>query len=406
MNSERHNKDQVVALATAALEQGQQFMAYNNSLYLIDKTDVYFFDTRDEATLFVSDNISDHDHFSVIHFNSVVDLLRQIPWIENIRQQMDDHPDANGVFNHYGNGFTDALIDQFEKQQLSLFNNQLNTNIMNNENFQYLSDNIKYMGFGESLKEELEKNLREGKPEIQLELVTQIGNKAFEATLNLRKSDSADMYFFNSYHATLEKNNGDKAEQTFYLNKGKGVTAKEAFNLLDGRAVHKELLNKEGESYKAWLKLDFSAKDKNNNFEVKQYHENYGYDLRAAVAKYAVAEMKVPEKEEALIQSLKKGNVQSVTIEKDGNSHKLFIEADPQFKKVTLYDANMKMVAKESLDQFKSGVEQVAKQMEKNNEPDEKKELKAETKPEKETKNEQTLLPKKRESKGKKIRMS
>lgn len=94
MNSARYNKDEVVALATAALEQGQQYMAYNNSLYLVDKTDVYFFDSRDEATLFVSDNISDHDQFSVIHFNSVVDLLRQIPWIENI-------PAANGCSSGY-----------------------------------------------------------------------------------------------------------------------------------------------------------------------------------------------------------------------------------------------------------------------------------------------------------------
>jgi hypothetical protein len=59
--------------------------------------------------------------------------------------------------------------------------------------------------------------------------------------------------------------------------------------------------------------------------------------------------LKDPEKEKALMQSLQKGNVQSVTIEKDGSSHKMFIEADPQYKKVNLYDSNMKLVAKESL---------------------------------------------------------
>ena len=34
------------------------------------------------------------------------------------------------------------------------------------------------------------------------------------------------------------------------------------------------------------------------------------------------------------MQTLQKGNEQSVTIEKDGNRNKMFIEVDPQFKKV------------------------------------------------------------------------
>ena len=153
----------------------------------------------------------------------------------------------------------------------------------------------------------------------------------------------------------LKKAKGEKAEQTFYLNKGKGVTGKEAFNLLDGRSVHKDLVTKEGQPYKAWMQLDFENKGKNNNFEVKQFHEKYGFDLKAAVEKFPITELKDPEKEKALMQSLQKGNVQSVTIEKDGSSHKMFIEADPQFKKVNLYDSNMKLVAKESVEIYQTG---------------------------------------------------
>lgn len=271
---------------------------------------------------------------------------------------------------------------------------------MNNENLQYLTDNIKYMGFGETLKADLERNMGEGKGEFQLHFKAEINKKPFEATLNFRKSDSTDMYFFNNYHASLEKSNGEKNEQTFYLNKGKGVTAKEAYNLLDGRAVHKDLVTKDGQPYKAWIQLDFENKDKNNNFEVKQFHENYGYDLKAAVEKFAVTELNDPDKAKALMQSLEKGNVQSVTIEKDGSSHKMFIEADPQYKKVNLYDSNMKLVAKESLEQYKSGIDKGSKAVEKELEPDKKKELKQEVKPEKEKlekKNDKTLLPKKRE---------
>jgi len=271
---------------------------------------------------------------------------------------------------------------------------------MNNENFQYLTDNIKYMGFGENLKTELEKNMNEEKAEFQLHYKVEMNKKPFEATLNFKKSDSTDMYFFNNYHASLEKSNGEKTEQTFYLNKSKGVTSKEAFNLLDGRAVHKNLVTKEGQPYKAWMQLDTGNKDKNNNFEVKHYHENYGFDLKAAVEKFAITDLKEPEKEKALMQSLQKGNVQSVTIEKDGNNHKMFIEADPQFKKVNLYDSNMKLVSKESIEQYKSVGHTDAKDTKEDIANDKKKELKQEIKPDKnklEKKNNNSLLPKKRE---------
>jgi hypothetical protein len=212
---------------------------------------------------------------------------------------------------------------------------------MNEQNFDYLKDNIKYMGFGEKQHDILENLLRKGKEAFQMTFNTEVNKKPFEAVLQFRKSDTSDMYFFNSYKATLERNNGEKVDQTFYLNKGKGVTAKEAYNLLEGRSVFKELANKAGEPYKAWIQLDFENKDKNQNHEVKQYHENYGYDLRAAVSKFSVCELDGGEKEKSLLQSLQKGNIQSVTIETKGENQKLFIEANPQYKTINLFNDKM-----------------------------------------------------------------
>ena len=272
---------------------------------------------------------------------------------------------------------------------------------MNNENFQYLTDNVKYLGFGENNKSEIETNLNSGKAEFQVHVKTEINSKAFEATLNFRKSDSTDLYFLNNYHAALNKGNEEKVGQTFYLNKGKGVTAKEAYNLLDGRAVHKEMSTKEGQSYKAWIKLDTTVTDKNQNYEVKQFHENYGFNLKEAVSKFAIKELSDPEKEKALFQSLQKGNLQSVTIEKDGNSSKMFIEADPQFKKINMYDLSLKPVIRESLEQYQSAKEQVKNSISQEKTTiDKKKEMKKENNPikEKTEKKTNSLLPKKRES--------
>lgn len=275
---------------------------------------------------------------------------------------------------------------------------------MNNENLQYLNDNIKYLGFGENLQTELEKNINEGKQDFQLHHRTEFNNKPFEATLNFKKSDKSDMYFFNNYQAVLEKSNGQKMEQTFYLNKGKGVTAKEAYNLLDGRAVHKEMVTKEGQPYKAWIQLDKENKDKSNNFEMKQFHENYGFDLKEAVSKLPLAELSDTEKEKALLYSLQKGNVQSVSVEIDGSSQKIFIEADPQFKKVTAYDSNMKLMNNEAVVKIQNPVNPAVGNAKEEIANDKKKDLKQEAKPVKEKteiKKKDSLLPKKRESKRK-----
>lgn len=274
---------------------------------------------------------------------------------------------------------------------------------MKQENFDFLADNIKYAGFGEDLKPALLKAMQEGKPEFQLSFATEFNKKPFEATLNFRKSDTSDMYFFNNYHAVMERNNGEKMEQTFYLNKGKGITAKEAFNLLDGRAVHKDLVTKEGQPYKAWLQLNPEVKNGSGNMKMDQIHEKYGYDLRGAVAKFPVAELSDPKQEKDLLNSLKKGNMQSVTIEKDGASHKMFVEADPRYKTVKLYDEQMKLVSREGLSAYQSvGKEAASKAVAEEVGQDKKKELTQTNKPEKQKlENKQGLLPKKRESKKK-----
>src|SRR5882672_1660535 len=206
--------DEVLDQALLEFSNKQNWVAYNTHSYFLEKGDVYFFKDENEVRDFARFNISDYDNYKVIYAASIIDLFKQIP---------------------YGNELD---------QQLNNFSNFLNKNLMNEKNFDYLKDNIKYMGFGEKQNDVLEEHLKQGKESFQLKFNTEINKKQFEALLQFRKSDKSDMYFFNNYHASLERSNGEKMKQTFYLNNGKGVTAKEAYNLLEGRAVFKELSNK------------------------------------------------------------------------------------------------------------------------------------------------------------------
>src|ERR1035437_2840023 len=344
----RIQKDYIAATCfflESRLTQGNQCLAYDTRDHFTKEKNMYCFASKEAAEIFIIKKKVDEAFYQVVPIEPILNIMDS--WFSITCMDELHAPDI-----HIN---TPQVLTNYEREQLQK-NNYLTikTNVMNEQNFEYLKDNIKYMGFGEKLNEQLENNLKQGKDDFQLDFKAEVNKKPFEASLHFRKSDSSEMYFFNSYDASLQKGNGEKVDQTFYLNKGKGITAKEAYNLLDGRAVHKELTNKDNVPYKAWVQLDFQNKDKYNNFEVKQFHENYGFDLKGEVGKYAIVELKDAEKEKALMQSLQKGNIQSVTIEKDDSTQKMFMEANPQFKSVTLYDGQMKRVQKEALEQYKS----------------------------------------------------
>lgn len=219
---------------------------------------------------------------------------------------------------------------------------------MNTKNLEFLNEGLKYLGFDPKLGLEMARHMQDGTTEFQLQANTNHFKDEMKADLHFKKSATHDMYFLNKYDATLRKEDGSTRNQTFYINKNAGVTFKEAYNLLSGRAVNKDLQNKEGEKYNAWIQLDFDQKDKYDNNKVKQYNQNYGYDLGNAVAKHPVKELQEPEQKERLMKSLEKGNVQSVTFAKDGNEERMYIEANPQFKTVNVFDSQMKKVYQEN----------------------------------------------------------
>lgn len=215
---------------------------------------------------------------------------------------------------------------------------------MNKENFEYLSINLKYLGFGEELVEFLEIELQKQSSEFQLAFNTVFGKDELNATLHFRKSNINEMYFFDKYYLYLRKHDEPgELMQPFYIYKGKGLTCKEGYNLLCGRAVNKNLTNKEGQTYNAWLQLDLSAKD-SESFKIKQYHQNYGFDLLTALSRLPIHELSDPADMEVLLKSLGKGNLQPVVFEKDGREKKMWIAANPRFKTIIIYDSNRKLV--------------------------------------------------------------
>lgn len=213
---------------------------------------------------------------------------------------------------------------------------------MNEQNFDYLKNQVKYSGFGESLETPLKEMIQKGEPEFSLKHQAEFSSDTVNAELHFKKSSMTDMYFFNKYELSLTKQGQDEPaiNQTFYIGKDNNITLKEGYNLLDGRSVNKDLVNRDQEKYNAWVQLDFKETDNQGNFKLKQYHENYGFDLNKALEKHPIKELSNTEDFSRLQESLKKGNRQSVTFQIQGGEQKRFIEANPQFKNLNIYDAN------------------------------------------------------------------
>lgn len=321
------------------LSRDHHWVVYHKSLHQLEKGGMHFFKEKEEADDFVAHHVSDHHSFEVIHVSSVEDMLKQIRIEYPTPLKEMRNPDANPLYDPDGNDFTDALIDHIEEQQLI---NNSKRNVMNQKNFEYLKDQVKYTGFGEGLENDLRQKIEKGDTDFKLNHTAKYGEDTLNAQLSFSKSKQSDMYFFNSYQVSLQKENtAEKMEQNFYINKGNNITLKEAYNLMEGRSVNKDLTNKEGQLYNAWLQMDFKQSDEKGNFKLKQYHENYGYDLEAALGKHPIKELGNDEFKANLMDSLKKGNLQSATFQNGSSEQKHYIEANPQFKTINIYDTGM-----------------------------------------------------------------
>ncbi len=288
-----------------------------------------FFKTSWEAVEHCFEMSNDADFYKSLSINSFINDLKTVEHT-GIDTTENEAFDLLGLARSYRDRavFQDINLEQ---------------NIMNEKNFDYLKDQVMYTGFGEALEGELRQNMEQQKTEFKLQHDAFYGECRVGAELNFRKSEQSDLYFFNSYKVNLQKEGSEESlEQTFYINKGNNITLKEAYNLMEGRSVNKDLTNREGETYNAWVQLDFKNTDTRGNFMLNHYHENYGFDLEAALSKHPIKELSTPKYKDDLINSLKKGNIQSATFIKDGTETKQFVEANPQFKTVTVYDSNLK----------------------------------------------------------------
>ena len=246
----------------------------------------------------------------------------------------------------------ERIINEAEKEQTTKQSPSQNENIYNDKQKQeekikspiesaqldYLKNQLKYLGFGESnkLHQDLEKGINSNEKTFKIQTQSDRAMQGNEVnfTLNFNKSEKGGV-FLNSFNATLKNEIGEERTHNFGVNH---FTAKEAVNLLEGRSVKTEF--KENEP--VFVKLNF-AEEKNEygNFKFQTYNQQaYGVDTAKIVEKSGLIFDK-PEHKDNTVKSLEKGNIVKVKFNLDNKITEGNAVLNPQYKTLNLYDKEM-----------------------------------------------------------------
>lgn len=204
------------------------------------------------------------------------------------------------------------------------------------QNSQSLHDQVQRIGFRD-LSATIDQKIRQGQDRFTIPLSYYINEKErLDHELSFVK-DQREHYQFEGYKTTLQ--NESKPEENrqhyFKMQEGHAVDTTQAYNLLAGRSVQKE---------GSWIQLDLNDKDANGNYRIKEFHSGYGYNLEKALQQLPLKELSSKTEADKLQDALKQGSRQSVVLIKDGNEHRFYIEANPQFKSVNIYDEHSRKV--------------------------------------------------------------
>ncbi|WP_183562922.1 hypothetical protein [Mucilaginibacter sp. SP1R1] len=229
---------------------------------------------------------------------------------------------------------------------------------INMKNYDYLKNQVKFLGFGENLDNGIKDSIKAGGETFTLPHQTKFDQDEVSSTLHFSKSKESDLYFFNGFDLALKQPGKEVLTQSYFVGKENNYTLKERYNMLDSRAVFKELnkLQEVGEgdkkklvaseqTYKSWKDLDFKQTDKYGNFLPKTMF----WDHTKALEKYPIKELETPYDKIRLIASLEKGNLTKVTLIKDSEEIKATMIANPRQDRFDFYDAgNQRLEVKQT----------------------------------------------------------
>ena len=204
------------------------------------------------------------------------------------------------------------------------------------QNSHALHQQVQRTGFPD-LSAKINEQIRQGQQQFSIPVSYYRNDKErVDHQLSFAK-DQSGQYQFEGYKTALHNDAkpDEKRQQYFSMRHEHNVNITEAYNLLSGRCI---------QSDGTWLQLDFNDKDQHGSFRVKQFHTDYGYDIDKVLQQLPLKELLNKGEADKLMEALKNGDKVSVSFVKDGNEQRFYIEANPQFKSVNIYEEHFRKI--------------------------------------------------------------
>ncbi|QPH38682.1 hypothetical protein [Pedobacter endophyticus] len=231
---------------------------------------------------------------------------------------------------------------------------------MNEQNLEYLKKSLDYLGFGTKLNDVLESAISREIPAFTLGVNQSytsaqakkgptIGSDQMRVMLNFNRSKQSDMYFLNDYEVTLVKaGSALPVKQVFDLERDNRITAMQAYKLLSGNSLERDVYAKTEngeapEKKKVWFKLSLDVQDAYGNHPLKKFYPEFNFDLSDSIDKYPFKGLTELEKE-GMMRVLRNGNLAQAEMLIGKKTVPVFVTANPQFKGLDVYDKNMAII--------------------------------------------------------------
>lgn len=218
-------------------------------------------------------------------------------------------------------------------------------------NFQILKRQLRALGFGDVLADNLWHQMREQSPRILMPYHTLIGQDTVSCELSFTRSANGN-YFWDHYtiglSGTVEQTGLKYRKQTipveYYDTASRTSSLNESYNLLKGRWVNKQICNPDGEYYNDWIRYDMTALTTSGNYLVDNLGKDKPFDLAEITAQLPLADFGQHNTHEQLNLSLAQGNKEEVMVQLSSGSRTRFkVQANPLQNKLDIFLGNRRV---------------------------------------------------------------
>ncbi|NQX42327.1 hypothetical protein SAMN05421820_11147 [Pedobacter steynii] len=199
------------------------------------------------------------------------------------------------------------------------------------ENLASLNDTIGGLGLNlEKLK--LDQKLDFEQAKTSIDLISPWGTNNYEVKVNFEK-DASGQYQMLSYTGMLKDWSNPEKNRSYTFDVNLRINAREAANLLQGRAVLKYYPVGENRMASKWMQLDFKNLTPDGKPQLKETPADHDFNLRQEVTKIAKALNKPELTSNNAINGMEEGNQIAL---KQLNGKTTYLEANPLNKEITI----------------------------------------------------------------------